>query len=65
MIIEANWGLGESVVGGEALPDVYVLDKESLEIVDTKLGSKEAPSPARRSVSLKWRLPLISAMRSV
>ena len=40
MIIEANWGLGESVVGGEALPDVYVLDKESLEIVDTKLGSK-------------------------
>ena len=41
MIIEANWGLGESVVGGEALPDVYVLDKESLEIVDTKLGSKK------------------------
>jgi pyruvate,water dikinase len=42
MIIEANWGLGESVVGGEALPDVYVLDKESLEIVDTKLGSKKS-----------------------
>jgi pyruvate, water dikinase len=41
MIIEANWGLGESVVGGEAMPDVYVLDKESLEIVDTKLGSKK------------------------
>lgn len=41
MIIEANWGLGESVVGGEALPDVYVLDKESLEIVDTRLGSKK------------------------
>jgi pyruvate,water dikinase len=41
MIIEANWGLGESVVGGEAMPDVYVLDKESLEIADTKLGSKK------------------------
>lgn len=41
MIIEANWGLGESVVGGEAMPDVYVLDKESLETVDTKLGSKK------------------------
>jgi pyruvate, water dikinase len=41
MIIEANWGLGESVVGGEALPDVYVLDKDSLEIVDTRLGSKK------------------------
>jgi pyruvate,water dikinase len=40
MIIEANWGLGESVVGGEAMPDVYILDKGSLEIIDRKLGSK-------------------------
>jgi pyruvate,water dikinase len=40
MIIEANWGLGESVVGGEAVPDVYILDKASLEIIDRKLGSK-------------------------
>ena len=40
MIIEANWGLGESVVGGEAMPDVYILDKASLEIIDQKLGSK-------------------------
>lgn len=40
MIIEANWGLGESVVGGEAMPDVYVLGKESHEIIDKKLGSK-------------------------
>jgi pyruvate,water dikinase len=41
MIIEANWGLGESVVGGEAMPDVYILDKESLEIAERKLGSKK------------------------
>ena len=40
MIIEANWGLGESVVGGEAMPDVFILDKDSLEIVEKKLGSK-------------------------
>lgn len=40
MIIEANWGLGESVVSGELMPDVYVLDKESLEIVEKKLGKK-------------------------
>jgi pyruvate,water dikinase len=40
MIIEANWGLGESVVGGEAMPDVYILDKQSLKIVDRKLGTK-------------------------
>ena len=40
MIIEANWGLGESVVGGEAMPDVYVLKKENLEIVEKRLGKK-------------------------
>jgi pyruvate,water dikinase len=40
MIIEANWGLGESVVGGEAMPDVYILEKENLEVIDKKLGTK-------------------------
>jgi pyruvate,water dikinase len=40
MIIEANWGLGESVVGGEAMPDVYTLVKESLEVIERKLGTK-------------------------
>src|SRR4030043_356394 len=40
MIIEANWGLGESVVGGEAMPDVHIVDKESLEILEKKLGKK-------------------------
>lgn len=41
MIIEANWGLGESVVGGEAMPDVFILDKESLAVIEKKLGSKK------------------------
>ncbi len=40
MIIEANWGLGESVVSGELMPDVYVLSKQNLEIVERKLGKK-------------------------
>jgi pyruvate,water dikinase len=40
MIIEANWGLGESVVGGEAMPDVFILGKKSLEVIEKKLGSK-------------------------
>jgi pyruvate,water dikinase len=40
MIIEANWGLGESVVGGKVIPDVFTLDKKSLEIHNKKLGQK-------------------------
>lgn len=40
MIIEANWGLGESVVGGEAMPDLYILEKESLNLIERKVGTK-------------------------
>ncbi len=40
MILEANWGLGESVVSGELMPDVYVLKKDTLEILEKKMGKK-------------------------
>ena len=41
MIIESNWGLGESVVGGQSMPDVFILDKETLKPLEKKLGSKK------------------------
>jgi pyruvate,water dikinase len=41
MIVEANWGLGESVVSGELIPDRWVLDKETCEVRDRQLGKKE------------------------
>jgi pyruvate,water dikinase len=40
MIIEANWGLGESVVGGGAVPDVFIVKKDNLEIIEKRLGDK-------------------------
>lgn len=40
MIVEANWGLGESVVGGQSMPDVFILDKEKLTPLEKKLGTK-------------------------
>ncbi len=40
MIIEANWGLGESVVGGESMPDTYVLDKRTFQVIERRLGTK-------------------------
>lgn len=39
-LIEANWGLGESVVSGRVNTDRYVLDKESLKVVEKTLGEK-------------------------
>jgi pyruvate,water dikinase len=40
IIIEANWGLGESVVSGEAIPDTYILAKDTLEVKEKRLGLK-------------------------
>ncbi|RJX26772.1 MAG: hypothetical protein C4554_05330 [Dethiobacter sp.] len=40
-MIEANWGLGESVVGGKVSIDMYVVDKESMKVIEKTLGEKK------------------------
>jgi len=40
IIIEANWGLGESVVSGSVTPDHYIVDKETLNLIDEKIVKK-------------------------
>jgi pyruvate,water dikinase len=40
-VIESNWGLGESVVSGQVDADRYVVDKESLRVIDKTLGEKK------------------------
>jgi pyruvate,water dikinase len=39
IIVEGNWGLGESVVSGEITPDSFVVDKQSGKIEST-IGTK-------------------------
>jgi phosphohistidine swiveling domain-containing protein len=41
-VINANHGLGESVVSGDADPDVFVVDKMKHEIIETRIGNKQA-----------------------
>ena len=41
MVIEAAWGLGESVVQGAVTPDRHVLDKQSLSLVTSNIAEKE------------------------
>ena len=41
-VINANHGLGESVVAGEVEPDLFVVDRIRGEILETKIGSKQA-----------------------
>jgi pyruvate,water dikinase len=41
LVIEAAWGLGEVVVGGQVTPDRYVIDKGSLRVLERNVGRKE------------------------
>ncbi len=40
IIIEAGFGLGEAVVSGAITPDRYVVDKESMKIVDKRISKQ-------------------------
>ena len=40
MIIEAGWGLGEAIVGGEVTPDHYVIDGSTQEIIQKQLSEQ-------------------------
>jgi pyruvate, water dikinase len=47
--VEASWGLGLAVVGGEATPDTYRLSKVTGEVIERSVGAKQveyAPNPA-------------------
>ena len=41
MIINASFGLGEAVVGGQVTPDTYTVDRETMTAKDTIIGTKE------------------------
>jgi pyruvate,water dikinase len=40
ILIEANWGLGESVVSGRSMNDYFVLDKATLALRQSKIAHK-------------------------
>jgi pyruvate,water dikinase len=41
VVIEAALGQGEVVVSGSAQPDTYVVDKNTLKVLDTRIGEQE------------------------
>jgi len=41
LVINANWGLGESVVGGLATPDTWILQRPALTVSRFQIGDKE------------------------
>ncbi len=41
IVIEAAYGLGEAVVSGDLTPDMYLLDKKSLRLLEKKVATQE------------------------
>ncbi len=41
IVVDANWGFGESVVSGECTPDNFVVNKVTLEIIKRTISPKE------------------------
>ena len=40
IVIEANWGFGQSVVSGSTTPDQYIVKKKTLEILEKRVAKK-------------------------
>ena len=40
MVVNASYGLGEAIVGGEITPDTFVIDRASRDVTSTTLGAK-------------------------
>ena len=40
IVIEAGYGLGEAIVGGEVTPDTYVIDKQKMEILKKRISTQ-------------------------
>ncbi len=47
ILINAAWGLGESLVGGAVTPDLYVVDKADLSILSRHIADKTRMTVAR------------------
>ena len=41
MVVNASWGLGESVVGGDVTPDQWVLDHGTRSVLQSRLAAKK------------------------
>lgn len=40
IVIEGNWGLGESVVSGSVSPDDFIIDKNNFNIIEKRISTK-------------------------
>jgi len=57
LVIEAGWGLGEAIVGGQITPDTYVIDKEKNTIADKFPSTQEMKIDREGNVTKEMPVP--------
>src|SRR5262249_35052540 len=57
MVVEASWGLGETVVSGKVTPDRFILERENGRVAEKHLGDKTVQRTAHgeSEVAPEWR----------
>lgn len=53
LIVNANYGLGESVVSGQVTPDTYIVDRKTRQVKEAMLGPKATKTVAAGSQGIK------------
>ena len=48
LLVETSYGIGDMIVGGKVEPDGYVVNRETLEIAEKKIGQKNKMSIIKR-----------------
>ncbi len=54
IVIEAGYGLGEAIVQGEINPDLYIVDKKSLEIRKKEIKKQERKLVRTETRNVEW-----------
>ncbi|MFW9960495.1 MAG: PEP/pyruvate-binding domain-containing protein [Candidatus Thorarchaeota archaeon] len=44
MLVNATWGLGETLVSGRVIPDTFILSKNPLSVIQQEMGTKDITS---------------------
>jgi pyruvate,water dikinase len=57
IMIEGNWGLGESVVSGTLIPDRFIVDKNTMNIIEKAIGDKETQVVATDKGAAEQEIP--------
>ncbi len=54
IVIEANWGLGETAVSGKSINDLFIINKDPFRIKDRKIGRKHQTFMQDKEGGARW-----------